>query len=128
MIHRARQHEEPVGQPVHVGQDSWINLAGAKRHDGAFGAPADSTRQVQQRAGGAPAGQNEAPERRQIGLDTQHYLLNNVLARLDYSAPVSRFADWTYVKNEVFATWFGSNFLYANTWLDQSDPTYSGRA
>src|SRR5438105_9250157 len=66
-------------------------------------------------------------KRRQIGLDTQHYLLNNVLARLDYSAPVTRFADWTYVKNEVFATWFGSNFLYANTWLDQSDPTYSGR-
>src|SRR5207237_8957329 len=67
-------------------------------------------------------------KRRQIGLDTQHYLLNNVLARLDYSAPVNRFADWTYVKNEVFATWFGSNFLYANTWLDRSDATYNGRA
>jgi ABC-type transport system substrate-binding protein len=66
--------------------------------------------------------------RRKIGLDTQHYLLDKVLARLDYSAPISRFVDWDYVQNEVIATWFGSNFLYANTWLDSSDPTYSGRA
>jgi ABC-type transport system substrate-binding protein len=66
-------------------------------------------------------------KRRQIGLDTQHYLLENVVARLDYCAPVSRVVDWSYVKNEVFSTWDGSNFLYANTWLDQADPTFGGR-
>ena len=66
--------------------------------------------------------------RRKIGLDTQHYLLDKVLAQLNYSAPVGRTVDWDYVKNQVIATWFGSNFLYANTWLDSSDPTFSGRA
>jgi peptide/nickel transport system substrate-binding protein len=66
-------------------------------------------------------------KRRQIGLDTQNYLLDSVLCRLDYAAPVNRFVDWGYVKNEVIATWFGSNFLFANTWLDQSHPSWSGR-
>jgi len=66
--------------------------------------------------------------RRQIGIDTQKYLLDKVLARLDYSAPVNRVVEWNYVKNEVIATWFGSNYLYANTWLDQGDATYSGRS
>ncbi len=66
-------------------------------------------------------------KRRQIGLDAQHYLLDKVLARLDYTAPVNRVVEWTYVKNEVQATWFGHNYLYANTWIDQSDPTYNGR-
>jgi ABC-type transport system substrate-binding protein len=69
----------------------------------------------------------EYEQRRQVGIDIQNYLLDKVLARLDYSAPVNRFVGWNYVKNEVIATWFGSNFLYANTWLDQSDPSYSGR-
>ena len=73
-------------------------------------------------------GEFDYEARRKIGLDTQHYLLDKVLARLDYSAPVSRFVDWDYVKNEVIATWYGSNFLYANTWLDSTDPSYSGRA
>jgi hypothetical protein len=65
--------------------------------------------------------------RRKIGLDIQNYLLSDVLARLDYSAPVNRFVDWNYVKNEVIATWFGSDYLYANTWLDKSDPSFNGR-
>ena len=66
-------------------------------------------------------------ERHKIGIEIQDYLLDSVLARLDYSAPVNRFVSWSYVKNEVIATWFGHNYLYANTWLDQSDPSYSGR-
>jgi len=50
-----------------------------------------------------------------------------VLARLDYVSPVTRYVSWGYVKNSFKATWFGSNFLFANMWLDQNDPTYSGR-
>jgi len=66
--------------------------------------------------------------RQKIGYDIQNYLLDKVLARLDYSAPVNRVVQWNYVKNPVIATWFGSNFLFANTWLDQSDPSFSGRS
>jgi ABC-type transport system substrate-binding protein len=73
-------------------------------------------------------GEFDYQARRKIGLDAQKYLLDKVLCRLDYSAPVNRFVDWDYVKNQVIATWFGHNYLYANTWLDQSDPSYSGRA
>lgn len=75
----------------------------------------------------AQRGEFDQAKRRQIGLDAQHYLLDNVLPRLDYAAPVSRVVDRTYVKNEVFSTWDGSNFLYANTWLDKDDRTFSGR-
>ncbi len=72
-------------------------------------------------------GEFDRQKRRQIGLDTQNYLLDSVLARLDYVAPVNRTVQWNFLKNQVNATWFGSNYLYANTWLDQSDPSYSGR-
>ncbi len=69
----------------------------------------------------------ELKERQKIGTEIQNYLLDSVLGRLDYSAPVNRFVDWDYVKNEVISTWFGANYQYANTWLDQNDPGYSGR-
>lgn len=66
-------------------------------------------------------------QRQKLGLDIQNYLLENVLARLDYFSPVTRGVEWNYVKNDFNATWFGSNFLFANLWLDQEDPSYSGR-
>lgn len=69
----------------------------------------------------------DRPARQKIGYDIQNYLLDKVLARLDYSAPVNRFVQWNYVKNQVVATWFGHNYLYANTWLDQGDASYGGR-
>ncbi len=66
-------------------------------------------------------------KRQALGYDLQDYLLESVLARLDYCSPVTRGVGWSYIKNNWNATWYGSNFLMSNVWLDQSDPTYSGR-
>jgi len=66
-------------------------------------------------------------KRQQLGYEIQNYLLDSVLARLDYCSPVTRGVSWSYVKNGFDATWFGSNFLFANVWLDHDDATYSGR-
>jgi peptide/nickel transport system substrate-binding protein len=66
-------------------------------------------------------------KRQQLGREIQDYLLSDVLARLDYCSPVTRGVRWSYVKNNFETTWFGSNFLFANTWLDHADPNYSGR-
>jgi ABC-type transport system substrate-binding protein len=66
-------------------------------------------------------------KRQALGIDIQNYLLESVCARLDYCSPVTRGVSWSYVQNEPKATWYGSNFLFANTWLDQSDPNWSGR-
>jgi peptide/nickel transport system substrate-binding protein len=66
-------------------------------------------------------------KRRALGIDIQKYLLESVCARLDYCSPVTRGVRWSYVQNNFQATWFGSNFLFSNVWLDQSDPNYSGR-
>ncbi|HLB23493.1 MAG TPA: ABC transporter substrate-binding protein [Dehalococcoidia bacterium] len=69
----------------------------------------------------------DAGRRREIGYEIQDYLLESVLARLDYCAPITRGLAWNYVRNSFSATWFGSNFLFANMWFDQSDASYSGR-
>jgi peptide/nickel transport system substrate-binding protein len=69
----------------------------------------------------------DTKNRQALGYDLQNYLLESVLARLDYCSPVTRGVSWSYVKNTFEATWFGSNFLFANVWIDQGDPNYSGR-
>jgi peptide/nickel transport system substrate-binding protein len=66
-------------------------------------------------------------KRRSIGFDIQNYLLENVNARIDYCSPITRGVAWNYVQNQWNATWYGSSFLFANVWLDQSASTYSGR-
>jgi len=66
-------------------------------------------------------------KRQQLGYDIQNYLLESVNARIDYCSPITRGVGWDYVQNRWNATWFGSNFLMANVWIDQTAPTYSGR-
>jgi ABC-type transport system substrate-binding protein len=66
-------------------------------------------------------------KRQKLGYDIQNYLLENVCARIDYCSPITRGTGWDYVQNSWNATWFGSNFLMANVWLDQTAPSYSGR-
>ena len=66
-------------------------------------------------------------KRQSIGYDIQNYLLDNVCARIDYCSPITRGVTWNYVQNQWNATWFGSSFLMANVWIDQSNPNYSGR-
>ena len=61
--------------------------------------------------------------RHEIGLDIQHYLLDNVLARLDWVAQVSLALDWPYVKNHWLQPWFGYLYVHLpNIWLDSNPP------
>jgi dipeptide transport system substrate-binding protein len=66
-------------------------------------------------------------ERRDKGYEIQRYLLENTFARLDYAAPITRSAEWTYVRNSFTATWFGHNYFYSDVWLDRDDPNFGGR-
>jgi len=67
--------------------------------------------------------------RRQIGLDIQRYLLDNVLARLDWVAQVSLALDWPYAKNHWLQPWFGYLYVHLpNIWLDSSHPSFAGRS
>ena len=75
----------------------------------------------------AQRGEFDRQKRQQLGYDIQNYLLENVNARIDYCSPITRGVAWDYVQNNWNATWYGSSFLYANVWLDQSAATYSGR-
>ncbi len=73
--------------------------------------------------------------RGQLGLQIQRYLLEEandglgVHAGIPVIAGITRNLSWSYVKNEFNPQeWFGQNYFYANMWLDQDDPNYSGRS
>jgi peptide/nickel transport system substrate-binding protein len=66
-------------------------------------------------------------KRRQLGYDIQNYLLDDVLARLDWLAQVWRGCTWPYLRNYLPEPWFGFSFRIANYWLDRTHPTYEGR-
>lgn len=68
-------------------------------------------------------------KRHQIGLDMQHYLLEEVLAQLQYISEWDRNLRWNYVRNAKLGgwTWHGMGHWYANMWLDHNDPTWAGR-
>jgi hypothetical protein len=65
VVRDAREHEQEIGQPVHIAQqdriDWWI-----ERHDAALGAAADRPRDVERGTGWRAAGQDEPPQRRQL--------------------------------------------------------------
>jgi peptide/nickel transport system substrate-binding protein len=65
--------------------------------------------------------------RRQLGYDIQNYLMDNVLARLDWVGEVWRGCIWPYLRNYLPDPWYGSSFRIANYWLDSTDPTFAGR-
>lgn len=66
-------------------------------------------------------------QRRQLGYQIQHYLLDKVLARLDWVSQISRTTGWPYAKNSRSMPWFGNMFHMANYWLDSSHPAFQGR-
>jgi peptide/nickel transport system substrate-binding protein len=66
--------------------------------------------------------------RRDIGIKIQHYLLDSVLARLDWLAEINAGLRWPYVRNRYLSPWFGNAFHMANMWLDVEHPLYQGRA
>ena len=66
--------------------------------------------------------------RRELVYDIQRYLLDKVVARLDWVAEIDVGTRWPYVKNQQYAPWFGDAFSAVNRWLDSSDPTFQGRS
>jgi len=66
-------------------------------------------------------------KRRELVLDIQRYLLNDILVHLQYVSEWGRSVQWNYNRNGTDWTWFGSAHAYANAWRDQNDPTWAGR-
>jgi peptide/nickel transport system substrate-binding protein len=66
-------------------------------------------------------------KRRELVYDIQRYLLDNVVARLDWVGQVSRSTRWPYLKNHRYAAWMGDLYCKADVWLDSNDPTFQGR-
>jgi len=65
--------------------------------------------------------------RRELGYEVQRYLLDNVLARLEWVGDIARWARWPYWRNRLPQPWFGETFLLANQWLDSVHASYQGR-
>jgi len=66
-------------------------------------------------------------ERQQLGYQIQRYLLENVLARVDFASYYMLWVAWPYYKNFRPTSFFGNSFHLANAWLDQSDPVWGSR-
>ena len=69
----------------------------------------------------------DAERRKELVYDIQRYLMDNVAARLDWVADISRGVRWPYVKNRYYSLWFGDTYQQIFTWLDSTDPTFQGR-
>jgi peptide/nickel transport system substrate-binding protein len=65
--------------------------------------------------------------RQQLGYEIQRYLLDNVLAKIDWTCGIGLWAQWPYRRNRKVQPWFGESFLLANEWLDSTHPTFDGR-
>ena len=65
--------------------------------------------------------------RRELGFEIQRYLLDNVLARMEWVGDIALWARWPYWRNRKPQPWFGETFLLVNEWLDSTDATYAGR-
>ncbi|HJX61268.1 MAG TPA: ABC transporter substrate-binding protein [Dehalococcoidia bacterium] len=65
--------------------------------------------------------------RQQLGYEIQRYLLDNVLAKIDWTCGIGLWAQWPYRRNRKVQPWFGESFLLANEWLDSTHPTFEGR-
>ena len=66
--------------------------------------------------------------RRELVLDIQRYLLENVLARLDYVTPTNLWVAWRYYNGFSPSPFFGESYRMADAFLDQNDPSWEGRA
>jgi peptide/nickel transport system substrate-binding protein len=65
--------------------------------------------------------------RRDLGFKIQRYLLDSVLARLDWLAEINVPIHWPYVRNTWGSPWYGNSFHDADMWIDTQDPLYQGR-
>ncbi len=69
----------------------------------------------------------DVASRQRLGYEIQNYLLDKVLARLDWVTQITRTTGWNYGHNSRSMIWFGNMFHLANLWLDSSNPAYQGR-
>jgi ABC-type transport system substrate-binding protein len=69
----------------------------------------------------------DAERRQQLGYEVQRYLLDNVLAKLDWMSSIALWARWPYWHNRRVQPWFGETFHLANEWLDSTHPKFGGR-
>jgi A/G-specific adenine glycosylase len=67
MVDDAREHEQQIGQPVHILDQDRVRQR-RERDDPALRAPADGARHMQRGAGRRTTGEDEPPERRQLRL------------------------------------------------------------
>ena len=70
----------------------------------------------------------DVEQRQEQVRDIQRYLLENVLARLDYVTPINLWVAWPYYRNFAPSPFFGESFKLANAWVDTADPSYKGRS
>lgn len=70
----------------------------------------------------------DADRRRDLLLDIQRYLLDSVLARLDYADPVSLWVAWPYYRGFRPSPFFGESFHLADAWIDRNEPSFEGRS
>jgi len=66
-------------------------------------------------------------ERQRLGYEIQHYLLDNVLTRLDFVAAIWLWVAWPYYRNFRPMPFFGNSFQMANAWLDQAHRIWGSR-
>ncbi len=65
--------------------------------------------------------------RQQLGYEIQHYLLDNVLVRLDFASAIWLWVAWPYYRNFRPSPFFGNSFQLVDAWLDPSDPVWGSR-
>jgi ABC-type transport system substrate-binding protein len=65
--------------------------------------------------------------RRELGYEIQRYLLDKVLARMEWVGDIALWARWPYWRNRKQQPWFGETFLLVNEWLDSTHATFQGR-
>ena len=88
MIGDSGENEQEIREAVNVAQQHRIDRR-IEGDDAALGAAADGARDVQRGAGRGAAGENEAPQRRQLGLE----LIDQPLEPRDVLVVDHRFAD-----------------------------------
>lgn len=72
-------------------------------------------------------GEFDFAARQKVGYDIQNMMLDTVHSNLGMVALVNNTTGWNYVHNFPSEPWFNYNNLWANVWLDTSDPTFQGR-
>jgi ABC-type transport system substrate-binding protein len=67
-------------------------------------------------------------KRQSLGYDAQRMLMTKLFPRADGVNAVGNSTVWNYIKNNIdIGPWYGLAYMLANTWIDTSDPSYSGR-